>query len=403
MNKQKKEYLLQIGLFLATVVTTTLAGAELVTGKPVIFGEIGYDEFVKGFSYSIPFLLILSVHEFGHYFTAVYHKVKTSLPFYIPFPPFLPTLNIGTMGALIRLKERVSSSKVNFDIGLAGPLAGFIMALLVLWYGFTHLPDKEYIFEIHPEYAAFGDDYQKYIADYDTFLIKKDLEALGYGPFADYYPDTLHFDKEKQGSIKLGNNLLFSFFEKHVASDADKVPNHYELMHYPYLFAGFMALFFTALNLLPIGQLDGGHILFGLVGAKRHKQIATGFFVVFVFYGGLGAITLKTPLEDILLWGTVYVSVLFIILRALKKDRQTTLMYAVSLFALQFFLSSYTGVEGYLSFTFFAFIISRVIGVEHPPVLYEERLNFPRQVLGWLALVIFIISISPKPIEMIGG
>ena len=117
---------------------------------------------------------------------------------------FLLVPSIGTMGAFIRIKEAVSSRVKFFDIGIAGPLAGFVAALGVLSYGFTHLPPPEYIFEIHPEYAEYGLDYADHV----------------------YQDETLSF--------KVGNNLLFAFFEKYVATDPASVPNHDELVHYPW-------------------------------------------------------------------------------------------------------------------------------------------------------------------------
>src|SRR5690349_19945748 len=151
MTKERRIIVIQIFLFLATFVTTTLAGADWCYGKTSIvilpFDDIyinhdfSVSDFILGLNFSIPFLLILTVHEFGHYFTAAYHKVKSSLPYYIPFPP-LP-FSIGTMGAVIRLRSRIYSKMQNFDIVLAGPLAGFVMALIVLICGFASLPPAE--------------------------------------------------------------------------------------------------------------------------------------------------------------------------------------------------------------------------------------------------------------------
>src|SRR5690606_22589096 len=102
MNKDQKRVALQILLFIVTIITTTLAGAEWTYGKSILYSpDFTWADFKSGLSYSIPFLLILTVHEFGHYFTAVYHRVKTTLPYYIPLPPLF-MFSIGTMGALIR-------------------------------------------------------------------------------------------------------------------------------------------------------------------------------------------------------------------------------------------------------------------------------------------------------------
>ena len=111
------------------------------------------------------------------------------------------------------------------------------MALIVLFYGFTHLPPPEYIFQIHPEYEQHGLNYAE--------IVYKNQ------------PDTII-------DVTIGKNLLFAFFENYVADPA-RVPNAHEIMHYPFLFAGYLSLMFTCLNLLPIGQLDGGHVVYGLV------------------------------------------------------------------------------------------------------------------------------------------
>src|SRR5688572_6678005 len=130
MRKEHRTLLIQITLFVVTFFTTTIQGAEWVYGKSILKvmedQTIGWNpdfwwgDFMLGMEFSIPFLLILTVHEFGHYFAAMYHKVKATLPFYIPCPPIL--LSLGTFGAIIRIKQKIRSNVEHFDIGLAGPL-----------------------------------------------------------------------------------------------------------------------------------------------------------------------------------------------------------------------------------------------------------------------------------------
>lgn len=103
-----KEILIHASLFAVTFVTTTLAGAEWTYGRSIFMPDYSWADFYSGMSYSVPFLLILTVHEFGHYVTAIHYKVKTTLPYFIPLPPI--TFMFGTMGALIRLKERCHPS-----------------------------------------------------------------------------------------------------------------------------------------------------------------------------------------------------------------------------------------------------------------------------------------------------
>lgn len=367
MDRNIRKYLTHLGLFVVTFLSTTLSGSYFIRGKMWGYTEYSWQDFLEGMHYSVPFLLILTVHEFGHYFTARYHKIKTTLPFYIPLPPF-PML-IGTMGAIIRIKQAVQSKMIHFDIGLSGPLAGFIVAIGLLYYGYSNLPPAEYIYDIHPEYKEYGENYQEHFYDNDTVM-----------------------------SVAVGKNLTILFFERYVA-DPERIPDVNEFLHYPYLFAGFLALFFTALNLLPIGQLDGGHVLYGLLGSRWHSIVATTFFLGLLFYAGLGYVT---PFQsyDQLLWSVpLYIAFLYFALRGLRKGTQTTLMYALIIFTAQFLLALVKPeIEGFQGWLLFGLLIGRLLGVYHPKSPIEEPLDLKRQILGWLTLIIFIISFSPAPL-----
>jgi len=401
-RKQEKKRLQKFFLFLAlTLITTTLSGAEWITLKYIFLPEpfgMTWSDFLKGFEYSIPFLLILTCHEFGHYVTARYYNIDVSLPLYIPFwLGFLPiSPSIGTFGAFIRIRDRIKSRQQYFDVGIAGPLAGFVVALGVLYYGFTHLPPQEYIYNVHPEYEVFGKDYGEYVYSTDTFILNSDFAKVR-PDLAEYYPDTaIHFDPDFP-SFKLGSNLIFEYFKQNVA-DPELVPNDFEIMHYPWLFAGYLALFFTALNLLPIGQLDGGHILYGLVGRKNHKYISSVLFTIFVFYAGLGIIDISAPIEDIFFTFPLYIFFLYICFYTMFDDKKNRLMLAVIIFVLQYFtVFFFPGIEGYTGWLLFAFLIGRFLGVKHPPVEQNSELSLQRQVLGWMALLIFIGAFSPAP------
>ena len=374
MIKNLKQPLIHLSLFLVTFITTTLAGAEWTYGKSVLFTPgFSWQDFMSGMSYSIPFLLILTAHEFGHYFTAVYNKVKTTLPYYIPLPPL--GLMFGTLGAIIRIKSHVQSKQQHFDIGIAGPLAGFVVTLAVLFYGFTHLPPAEYIFQFHPEYQQYGLDYADHVYQADKL-------APG------------------SADVILGKNLLFLFFEKFVADPA-LVPNVHEIMHYPFLFAGFLSLIFTSINLLPIGQLDGGHVLYGLLGYKGHKQVATVVFLIFLFYAGLGYINPAQSGKDLIWHVPLFLGFMYLSLTGLKLPWKDTLMYAVIIFAVQYLLSTFFSIQGYSGWLLFAFIIGRFLGIAHPPSEIEEPLSIERKILGWIALAIFVISFTPNPIEIV--
>ncbi len=379
MYSEQKRILLQILLFVTTFFTTTLAGAEWCYGKlfisifPFFYNpEFTWADFILGMQFSVPFLLILTVHEFGHYFTALYHKIKSSLPYYIPVPPLL--LSLGTLGAVIRLRSKVPSTRKNFDIGIAGPLAGFVMALAILYYGFATLPPAEHIFTIHPEYKQYGLDYADHVYNpNDTTIL----------------------------NISLGKNLLFTFFEN-VVADPERVPNVHEMMHYPFLFAGFLALVFTSLNLLPIGQLDGGHVLYGFVGFKKHRIVASVFFVAFIFYAGLGFEMIRptNPADTLIFWIPVYGLILYSCFMGLGLSRRDTLMYTVVVFAAQYLIMFlFPAVTGYSGWLLFGFVIGRFVGIPHPPTELEQPLDTKRKILGWIALLIFIVSFTPQPIN----
>jgi membrane-associated protease RseP (regulator of RpoE activity) len=393
MPSNTRTYLIQALLFIVTVVTTTMAGAEWMYGNMFsfvysffdLFGEstaevkaaalkaLGWKEFVSGFQFSIPFLAILTVHEFGHFFVAKAHRVKVTLPYYIPLW-FGVTQSIGTMGAFIRIKSTVKSRLKFFDIGIAGPLAGFIMALGVLWYGFTHLPPPEFIFTIHPEYAKFGLNYPQFVYE------------------------------NQPGGIALGDNILFWFFKNYVADPA-RLPHTFEIIHYPWLFAGFLALFFTSLNLLPIGQLDGGHVLYGLIGKDRFNVVAPVLYGAFAFYAGFGlfrpetfAIGSTELFYEQLFYLFFYIYFLYICFKRIADSPTTGLMVSliivVGQFALAYVRPDWDGYNGFLAFVF---ILGRFLGVRHPDTEDNEPLDLPRKILGVIALIIFVISFSPEP------
>ncbi|KAA5548744.1 site-2 protease family protein [Adhaeribacter rhizoryzae] len=375
LYKKAKGYALHIFLFLLTLFTTTIAGAEWLYGRP-IYGYAPDSELVQwmdwqhakgGLLFSLPFLFVLTCHEFGHYFTARYYKIRVTLPYYIPMWLGF-TSTIGTMGAFIRIKDRIFSKKEFFDVGIAGPLAGFVVALPLLYYGFTHLPEPEYIFQIHPAYEQYGLNYPQYV-----------------------YKNTL-------GTITLGDNLLFLFFENYVA-DARLLPNKYELIHYPLLFAGYLSLFFTALNLLPIGQLDGGHILYGLIGYRNFNRLSPVLFFVFILYAGLGILSPDTPMETAQWAYPTYAIYLFLVFqRTVPHIKYAFMLIAVTM-AIQFGLAwLFPDLNGYPGWLLFGLILSRFLGIFHPPAPDERPLSTGRKVLGCVALLVFILCFSPTPL-----
>lgn len=367
-----------IFFLLLTLFCTTLAGAEWITGNFWFdFGQklkpLGWPEFLKGLQFSIPFIGVLTVHEFGHYLVARKYKADVTLPFYIPaWLGFLGMQSLGTMGAFISLRSKLRSRIEYFDVGLAGPLAGFIAALFLLWYGYSHLPGLDYLFSIHPEYARFGNNYADFVYS---------------NPGQNLY---------------LGKSLLIQFFETYVADPA-LIPNGYELMHYPFLFAGYLALFVTALNLLPVGQLDGGHILFSACGSKLHNIISPIVFCSFLFYAGLGApmpVDLRYDAflvskmgENLLLLGVIYISV-----SKVFDKVSSNIALAVSIFGLQYIIKILMpDLVGNQGWTVFGLILGRFLGIYHPEVEDNKPLGFVRILFAVLALLILITCFSPKP------
>jgi len=373
----------QLLLFILTVLTTTCAGASHLNIHEAAHLNSNDDSFTSfidvfltGITFSSAFLAVLSIHEFGHYIVAKYHKVKTSLPYYIPFFPPL-----GTMGAVIQQKEKTKSTKQMFDIGVAGPLAGFVAAIILLIYGFQTLPPAEKIYDIHPDYKE-GKAYQEKM-----------------------YEEIKNNTEENDGLyIAVGTSLLFEFFKEYVANAPENVPNEFELMHYPLIFAGFLSLLFTAINLLPIGQLDGGHVLYGLLGYERFKKIVPFVYGAFVFYAALGSSYLPSSEDTFFDFAlNTLVCVVFLIFlfeklfpkEDIKKAVILSLAFFVSLFALSIY---YPDLKGYNNWIFFSILLSKFMGIYHPKAEEEKPLSLSRKIIGWIALLIFILCFSPQPL-----
>jgi membrane-associated protease RseP (regulator of RpoE activity) len=167
--------------------------------------------FVGGWSYSLSIISILLAHEMGHYFMSKKYGIPATLPYFIPFPlsPF------GTFGAVIKMKGVIINKKALFDIGVAGPISGFVVAIPFIILG----------------------------------IKLSDIQVIsGNASF-----------------IELGDPLLFKIVQGLMV---DKIPSGHDLVLHPFAYAGWVGLFVTALNLLPVGQLDGGHIVYAVFGDK---------------------------------------------------------------------------------------------------------------------------------------
>jgi membrane-associated protease RseP (regulator of RpoE activity) len=198
-------------LFLLTVFTTMLAGA-MMEGAQIWENPI---EIFKGISFSVTLMLILGTHEFGHYYYAQKHKVDATLPYFIPAPPLL--FLIGTFGAFIKIKSPIYRKEALLQIGAAGPIAGFVIAVPALIIGL-------------------------FLSD---VVEKVDI----------------------QGALMLGDSILMKILTGMIHSGLLETQ---DILLHPIAFAGWIGLLVTMLNLLPIGQLDGGHVAYAMLGKKQN-------------------------------------------------------------------------------------------------------------------------------------
>ena len=206
-------------LFALTVVTTTWAGAAHQGIN--ILREPG--RFTVGLPYSLGLLAILGVHELGHYFTARHHQIRVTLPYFIPVP-----FALGTFGAFIQMRSPTENRRALFDVAVAGPLAGLVVAIPALLVGLRS----------------------------STVLVGGAGSETGV-----------------MGGTSVGSSVLFALLAKLSLGDALQYGHILRLS--PLAFAGWLGLFITALNLLPIGQLDGGHIAHALFGRRLGDKIGS--------------------------------------------------------------------------------------------------------------------------------
>jgi membrane-associated protease RseP (regulator of RpoE activity) len=278
---------INLGLFLGTVLTTLLAGAWSLGG--ISLGALLADptRLAAGVPFAASLLSILLVHEFGHYTLGRRHGMPVSLPYFIPAPP--PFFPIGTLGAVIRLRGPARDRRALFDMAVAGPLAGLVLALPILAYGFSR-----------------------------AILIPK--------------------ARVPAGGLELGESLLLRAVQWAVLGP---VPDTHVVVLDSIGVAAWFGLFVTALNLIPAGQLDGGHLVYALFG-PRHRLISK------LTVGGLLALG---------------------------------------------------AVSGSLTWLVWAILITAVMGFHHaPPMNDVTPLDPGRRALGIFALALVVVLVPPVPI-----
>jgi len=284
-----------LALFLATLASLFVTGALQVYPEAEPFTWLGLVRHLpKGWTFAVPMMAILICHEFGHYFAARWHGVPASLPYFIPLPFLSP---FGTMGAVISMPERIRSRNALLDIGAAGPLAGLAVAVPVLVVGLAHSP------VVQPSGGWVEGQSLFYLA----------LKRLVLGP------------------IPAGHDVLLS----------------------PTAFAGWAGLFVTVLNLLPVAQLDGGHIGYALFGRRQNtlaRVLHATLPVVFLY----NLVTFRR-FEPGMIW-----LVWFVLLS----------------------------------------LLTRATGGNHPPTESDdEKLSRGRRAVGVLCLVLFALLFMPTPMR----
>lgn len=340
---KKDNYFLHISLFVLTFFSCALSGVAWAGNQNwTDLSNLG-----EGMLYASLVIGFLTAHEFGHYFAARYHNVKVSLPYYIPMPLTFAVLSFGTLGAIIRLRESPKSNKVLFDIGVAGPIAGFLVCVVYLIYGYTHLPPIDFLYNIHPEFIKNG------------------------------VPST--------GNLVFGDTLLIHILQSIFTSPDDFVPPMSEIYHYPFLCAGWLGLFVTALNMIPAGQLDGGHITFAMFGKLQYKIAKIVWWIM------------------LLLGFSALLDLAYIYLDASQLDTES-IFYGKDLLIMPVleWLKNNVPIlfKGWSGWILWALITRFIIKLDHPPTSDNKRLSATRMAIGWISLIIFVLCFSPNGIYL---
>ena len=291
-------------LFLATIGTTVLSGAGFAG-----FSGDGIPGLVlAGLSYSTAILAILLAHEMGHYLQARAWRVDSTLPYFIPMPT-----SFGTLGALIRLRAPIPSRDAVLDIGAGGPIAGALVAVPLYAWGLAH-----------SEVRAVGE-----MAVANTGSLWSIAQALLRGETLSWGGDTMVF----------GDSLLTSGLQRLVVGP---LAPGYDVFVHPVALAAWLGLFVTTLNLIPIGQLDGGHVTYAWLGERG----------------------------------------------ALRLSR----LVSWALFAAGIFIS--------LNWLVWWLLTRLVIGLRHPPAIVDEPITPGRRAVAVASMLLFLLTFVAVPIRL---
>jgi Zn-dependent protease len=357
-------------LFLATGISVFYTGAR----SEGVF--LGHASIVAGVQFAAALLSILLAHEFGHYIAARIHKVDASLPYFIPMPHLSP---FGTMGAVIRMRGTIPTRRALLDIGAAGPLAGLCLALPLYAWGIRHSP------------VVFPD---------------------GTG-----------------GGAELGDSLL-SRLIAHFASAPLAQGAEHNLS--PVAFAAWAGMFVTMINLFPVGQLDGGHVAFALLGKNQdraaviaHRSMLAFFFVSLASYlvrdvrAGVGFHYIGQHVNDSMFW-FVWFEVLAVIGivstrgqgRAEPPETMTIATRAMATIPLvmlaawgrertspTFWVAWFVGLGILLVMEVRGGTLRKHTLFDHPPT-GPEPLGRARSIVAIVTLLFFVLLFMPTPISM---
>jgi membrane-associated protease RseP (regulator of RpoE activity) len=282
---------LHVLLLLLTFVTTTMVGADAYGGFITDFGQrrvpLTYTTvLLNGLWYSVPALAILGAHEMGHYLACRYYGINASLPYFIPM--FRGVSIFGTLGAVIRIREPLRTKRMLFDVGVAGPIAGFVVAVPTLILGM------------------------------------KWSRVIRLPPHL--------------GGIDLGEPWLFQLVKHFFFGN---IPKGLDVNMHPMVLAAWFGLFATALNLMPLGQLDGGHITYANLGRRANYVTYIGLGILFV----LGV----TVSANWLFWGVLMLGMLYMFgwehpPTADERDNIGLARVLITLFAIVMFALCFTAV-----------------------------------------------------------